>query len=248
MSENITVVKFGSELVANGVGVEQSRINDYASGLVETYGADGLIVVTSGAVASGKARVQQAGERLEDYSDVTLAQLGCASVMRAWEAAFERAGVMAGGLLTTHHEIEDLEEGPSLVRAINAARRNRVISVINENDAMSNRELIELAYGGDNDGLASHIARAVGADALMLFSTMGGVFDDDGELIERVDQTNIEQVRDIAIERAPGKDGRGGLVTKVNSAYEAAEAGIASQITGVNADMTGENSTSFVVG
>lgn len=255
MQENITVAKFGSELLVSDKGVDHDRINLYASGLAETHGKDGLVVVTSGAVAAGRMRLEQQGTDASDWSEVTLAQLGSASITHAWEHAFDRAGMNAGGLLTTHHEIEDKTEGPSLLRAMRLAIERRVVSIVNENDALSNTELMKLACGGDNDGLASHVSRAIGADTLKLFTKRGGVVDDAGTLIEEVNQKNYAEVRLMLDERVHGStrtgssgNGRGGMMSKLEAGWLAAQDGITTYISATNHDMTGDFTTRVVVG
>jgi glutamate 5-kinase len=253
MSEQLTVVKFGSELVTNQHGVDRQRIDDYTDGLVDygIYEPNELLVVTSGAVEAGKARLRKQGYDYSDWDDITLAQLGAASVTRCWEECFEGVGVMAGGLLTTHHEIEDQEEGPSLLRAINLARERGVVSIVNENDALSIAELMELVTGGDNDGLAAHIARACGARTLKLFTKKGGVMNGRGELIEEVNSKNYHATLLMLKQRELlGKkgNGRGGMSKKLQAAWLAAQAGIQAEIAAVNRDMTGDLVTRFVVG
>lgn len=251
MNEKLVVVKFGSELVADGDGIDHKTIDRYAARLAKTYKDDDLIIVTSGAVAAGIARETKKGRSTERYDDVTLAQLGSASIMRAWEEGFDRVDMSAGGLLVTHHEM-DQAEGPSFLRALTLARERRVVSVLNENDALSDDELMELACGGDNDGLASHVARAAGASALILFTKRGGVTDEQGKLITQVNSTNVDNVRIMLSERAAISktrgSGRGGIIKKFDAAVAAANTGISVKIAAINSDMTGERVTEFVIG
>lgn len=238
---NITVVKFGSELVAAEEGISEEKIGEYAEGLVGSYIDDGLVVVTSGAVLAGRSRVLERGDDPARFNDVTLAQLGSASIMSAWERAFAENDVLAGGLLTTHHEIEDSAEGPYLFRAIDFAKASGVACIINENDALSDRELMKLAHCEDNDGLASHIATSIGARSLKIFTKMGGIIDDDGELIEEVNMQNHASVSAKLQKRyrKPG-NGRGGIGAKLDATWKAARAGVDSSIAKPNKDMTGD--------
>lgn len=241
---NIAVVKFGSELVAAEEGISQEKISEYATGLAQNHLEDGLIVVTSGAVLAGRSRVLESGRDIGKFNDVTLAQLGSASITSAWEQAFGNNDVLAGGLLTTHHEIEDSAEGPSLFRAIDFAKATGVVCIINENDALSDRELMKLAQCEDNDGLASHIATRIGARTLKIFTKMGGIIGKDGELIEEVNMQNHATVSAMLHRRSikPG-NGRGGIGAKLDATWKAARAGIDSSIAKPNKDMTGDNVT-----
>ena len=250
MNKHIVVVKFGSELVTNQHGVDQSKITQYAAGLKSVYQPSSLIVVTSGAVKAGLARANKLG--VSDLSEVTLSQLGAAQIVAAWEQAFASVDILAGGLLVTHNELTDTSEGPKFITALTHALQAGVVSIINENDALSDTELMQLAVGGDNDGLAAHIAQKVGAAKLVLFTAKGGVLDDKGQLIQRIDQTNSDEVLAMIEARADIKkqngEGRGGIVTKFVAARGAANNGIAAIIAKPAPDMNGDVITEFVVG
>lgn len=242
---DFVVVKFGSELVTTNDGVDQSRIDEYATGLNEQYADDSLIVVTSGAVKTGKRRWENAGNSSE-LPLVTAAQLGSSAIIAAWEVAFSRADRIAGGLLVTHHELEDSKEGPMFTMALQSAATSRVVSVVNENDALSDKELMRLATGGDNDGLASHIARVVEAREFILFTEKGGVLDDSGTLIDKIDESSIGDVRAMVATRKAGKGGRGGMPTKLEAAWDAAQAGVGTRMAATNSDMSGRLVTEFI--
>jgi len=250
MNQNIVVVKFGSELVTNEHGVDQSRINQYAAGLKVVYQPSNLIIVTSGAVKAGLARANKLGT--VDLSEVTLSQLGAAQIVAAWEKAFAEVDVLAGGLLVTHNELTDLSEGPKFITALNHALKAGIVSVINENDALSDTELMQLAVGGDNDGLAAHIAQKVDAEKLVLFTTKGGVLDDSEQLIPKISNNNAQEVLTMLEARAYAKKqdgtGRGGIVTKFVAARSAAQNGIIVTIARPSPDMNGDLITEFVVG
>lgn len=244
--KEFVVVKFGSELVATNDGVDQVRIDEYAAGLNEQYADDSLVVVTSGAVKTGRRRWENMGNSSAELPLVTAAQLGSSAIIAAWEVGFSRAGRIAGGLLVTHHELNDNKEGPMFSAALESAAVSRVVSVVNENDALSDKELMKLATGGDNDGLASHIARVVEAREFVLFTEKGGVLDDSGNLIDKIDGSSIDDVRAMVATRKAGKGGRGGMPTKLEAAWDAAQAGVATRMAATNGDMSGRLVTEFI--
>ncbi|MCB9823166.1 hypothetical protein H6800_02730 [Candidatus Nomurabacteria bacterium] len=248
----IIVVKFGSELVTNNSGVKQLLIDQYAKGLVSTYLPSSLIVVTSGAVKAGQARAKKFVKSGNNLSEVTLSQLGASSIVSAWESAFAKVNVLAGGLLVTHHELQDTSEGPQFVVALQSALKLGVVSIVNENDALSDTELMKLTVGGDNDGLAAHIAKKVNAFKLVLFTAKGGVIDDENCLVDTIDPNNKVRIEDMLSKRTSSKHknrtGRGGMVSKFQAACEASSSGIESIIAMPSTDMRGEQITKFVVG
>ena len=100
-----------------------------------------------------------------------------------------------------------------------------IIPVVNENDTVSYDE-IEI---GDNDNLSAVVADLVDADLLVLFSDIDGLYDDDphknknAKLLPTV--YNIDEVRDVA-GGAGTSGGTGGMVTKLEAAERATNAGI----------------------
>ena len=249
MNKDFVVIKFGSELVTSEEGINQGAIDHYAYGLSELYKEEKIIVVTSGAVRAGEAREKNKGRDIGSYDNVTLAQLGSMSIMHAWESAFDKVGVSAGSLLVTHNEIEDLSEGPLFIQALNLAGDKEVASIVNANDALSNRELMEFLKCSDNDGLALHIAVAVGAKVLKIFTKKGGIYDDDGNFISVVDRSNIHDIQKMLNirEKSSSKTGpgTGGMAKKNEAAWNGALAGINSSISAVSDDMRGDLTTTF---
>ncbi len=246
-TERIHVAKLGSELI------QQELIAGYARGLSVTYNNTVQTIITSGALAAGIEYEQMMGHDIGDYEDVTLAQIGGDIVNGYWKAGYRPLCITTGGLFVTDRELDDLQEGYRFRETLEEARKHGIVTTINENDPLSNKGLMANKYGGDNDGIASHIARFIGADALTLFTKKGGIFDDDMRLIEVVTEANRDEVRAMLVQRRVRKkgrgSGRGGVVTKFDAAWEAAEGGVEDvRITDVGAEMLGTKTTRFVVG
>lgn len=247
MSEKIHVAKFGSELA------QREQLFMYARGLSKTYGNTVQTIVTSGAVAAGAAYEEAMGHDISDYEDVTLAQIGGAIVNGWWSDAYRVLGITTGGLFVTDRELDSQQEGERLLETLREARRRGVVTTVNENDPLSNRGLMANKYGGDNDGIASHLAQFIGADALTLFTKKGGIFDERDRLIKLINSDNFDEVRAMLVRKAISKKargkGRGGIVTKLDSAWAAAKSGVEEvRVTAVSEDMAGLNTTRFVVG
>ena len=100
-----------------------------------------------------------------------------------------------------------------------------IIPIVNENDTVS----VEEIEFGDNDRLSAVVAKLVEADLLILFTDIDGLYDADPKL--NPDAKLISRVEDIAeVEGSAGgagsKLGTGGMVTKIQAAKIANEAGI----------------------
>lgn len=221
-SKELVVVKFGSDLIANGHGVDTDKIDRYAVGLAKRLEQHNLIVVTSGAIAAGKAIAGESGHTPESFSHSVLAGIGSSAVMHAWQDAFGKHNVLTASFLVTHHEIGDEHEGNTLKETLAKSLDSGVVPVINENDALSDIEIMALLTGGDNDGLAAHLAHTMGAHGLRLFTVGGGLRNQYNQHIPVVNSSNINQVRVMLGERRKScatSNGRGGMVSKVEAAW-----------------------------
>lgn len=222
----IAVVKYGSSSVTNSRGMDTRRLHSYAHELSDLQHKYDVVVVTSGAVAVGRSIL---GEKAKDASDQTLATVGSGRSFTAWQLALAQREVHAGQLLVTHHEIVDPEEGSSLRDVMRANAKLGVVSVVNENDALSDIEIAQLRYGGDNDGLAAHIAEVLEARHLCLMTDVPGLLDADGQLVAEVNPDNSEWA--LRLSEGPVNNiGRGGMRTKVGVSLKAASLGIEAHI------------------
>lgn len=249
MAEELLVVKYGSSSVTNEQGMDQTMLDHYAEQLSEVHSQYGLVVVTSGSIAVGEYLWSQAHGDIPDNSEQPFAMLGSALVVSAWQTAFRRQGVLAGQLLITHREIEDPSERWSLSQVMEENIRHGIVTIANENDALSDQEIAELVYGGENDGLASHIARALGARALCLLSDTMGLMDRD-KVVKTVTPNQKGHDDALALAGASNGKGRGGMRKKVEAAINAASAGVESYIAeagkSIDAILAGQSGTHFV--
>lgn len=248
MSRSLITLKYGAETVTDDHGVNVENLEAYTAGhasLLAEFprdnGTEGLdiVTVTSGAVALGKCIWRQHHD--EEYPDnpQPLALLGSAGLVVAWQAAYAKQDILAGQILTTQHEIEeDLSEADILQRAINLSRKLGIIPVVNENDALSLRELNKLAEGADNDRLARFIAQLMRADILCLLTNVDGIENTGGAIVREVPYT-IEAHQEILALVRPEKStkGRNGMETKIREACLAARLGIETYIANANANI-----------
>lgn len=221
MFSGILVVKYGSESVTTAKGVSSRKLNEYARQLSKL--SKQLVVVSSGAVSAGRGLSHDfAQQKLDDH---LLATIGSAPLVASWQAAFKSQRRLAGQLLVTHKEIADPVEGASLQITLKGNLAAGIVTILNENDALSDKELAKLVYGGDNDGLASHVATVLKAKTLVLMTNVDGLLDRDGGLVREVACT--ESAHSHALSCAGEINERGqGMPTKIQAAIKAAQAGV----------------------
>lgn len=234
-SRKIIVIKYGSKCVVNDRGLDLNKINDYTEKIIRLKETHDVVIVASGSVAVGKRRCQAAGKSIEKISSRALASLGSAEAAAAWQHSFAAHQVLASQVLVTHREIDSQEEGPSLLQAITESLAAGIVPVINENDILSQAELKKLSYGGDNDGLAAHIAIRLQAESLLLLTSV------EGFLIDGIVQRELKTAAIESVSRhfeEAGSEGTGSIQSKLIAAGEAAAVGVRAFIGHAEADYT----------
>lgn len=213
------------------------RLAHHAAQVAEQARLNQVAVVSSGSVACGRSVWRRSGNR-HGWPDMqTLAMLGSAEAARAWQRALSEHGLAASQLLVTHRELDADTEGGSLTKALRANLTHGVVPLINENDAVSEQELAELAYGGDNDGLGAHIAISMQAGSLFLLTEAPAVLDEAGERVQEVACTHTAHTAAAALAKGGNGKGRGGMASKIAAASRAARAGIAAYIGSADDDL-----------
>jgi len=187
-----------------------------------------VVIVSSGAGAAGR-------ERLGLSLPLTLpekqaaAAVGQALLMLDWSRAF--APLPVAQLLLTAADIQQRERYVNAKNALEASLRLGAVPIINENDSVATGEI----KFGDNDTLSAWAAYLVGAEALIILTDVDGLYDADPRTHPQA--RPIPLVQDLAaVSHLAGKAGTnrgtGGVVTKLQAAKIATEAGIEVLIVG----------------
>lgn len=230
--KDTVLIKYGSSCLADADGIDHARLDHYAEQLAEVHDQYNLVVVSSGSIAVGRTMWRQSRGYQSEPSEQSLATLGSAQAVSAWQNALMGHGLLSGQIEVTHHEVRDDHEGKMLRRVLTENIEHGIVSLINENDALSDEEIIKLHTGGDNDGLASLIAQTLGANRLLLLTADAeGLMNDDGEVVGMVGHRK-SSIKDALgwTDDKPGELGRGGMEAKVYAAFGAAQSGVRSHI------------------
>ncbi len=226
---DLLVVKYGSGCVSDENGINYGMIDQYADQIADIR-EDGfdVVVVSSGSIAAAEAIWGSARPGESMPSEQVLATMGSAYLSTGWARSLSRNNILAGQVLVTHHEIGHSQEGGFLRRVMSEAIANNVVLQANENDALSDEEIKKKRYGGDNDGLASHLAMMLDeihpntTQLCLLTDEVEGLLDDTGGLVDRVTPHETKK----AIDWAWGDPNENGMHTKFHAAFSAAAFGI----------------------
>ncbi len=186
-----------------------------------------IVVVTSGAVASGRTRLELNGAELDMALQQASAAVGQSLLMEQYHAFFGRRGKCVAQILLTQQDFEDQSRFRNMLSTFERLLGMRVIPVVNENDAVATEEL-DSSKGkderlfGDNDTLSSLVAAGIKADALIILSTVDGLLDKNKRAIAAVSGFD-ESIWQLDFGEVTG---RGGLSSKLGAMRKATSNGI----------------------
>jgi glutamate 5-kinase len=222
------VVKVGSSLLVDSSAGQLKR------GWLDSLAADiaalhhdkrDVLVVSSGAIALGRAVLKLPSGNLKLEDSQAAAAVGQIALARAWSEALGAHAITAGQVLVTLGDTEERRRYLNARSTIAKLLEWRSVPVINENDTVATSEI---RYG-DNDRLAARVATMMSADLLVLLSDVDGLYDKppvaggDARLVPLVPRITPE------IEAMAGVSdsltARGGMLTKIEAAKIATTAG-----------------------
>jgi len=189
--------------------------------------AQGIAValISSGAVGAGRALFPQADELDQVVRRQLLSAIGQIRLMELYRQLFAGHGLYCGQILATKEDFRDRQHYLNMRNCIEALLQDKVVPIVNENDAVAITELMFT----DNDELAGLVAAMIKAEALVILSSVDGLYagppdDPDSRLIPQIDAEDESVLAHIA----PTKSsfGRGGMATKLRMAQQSAKLGI----------------------
>ena len=221
------VIKVGSNVLTNPAGeldlnILRSLCTQIAA--IKVNG-DRVILISSGAVASGRSLVTLP-DKIDDVSRrQVLAAIGQVKLISLYADIFKDLNLLCAQVLVTKEDFRDRGHYLNMKNCLEALLKNDIIPIINENDVVSVTELMFT----DNDELAGLVSSMLGVDRLVILSNVDGIFTGDpkslgSELIETVEYNNNSLGQFISKEKS--QFGRGGMLTKSNIARKVAGLGI----------------------
>lgn len=229
------VLKVGSNLLtAGGAELAETHARELAA-FIAASRAQGreVVLVSSGAVAAGRARI--AGDAPNDGIVLrqALAALGQTRMVALWQSLI---AAPVAQVLLAHDDLRNRRRYLNARNTLLELLRLKTLPVINENDTVAVEEL----KLGDNDNLAAIVSALVDADLLLIASDVDGLYSAHPKL--HPDALPIESVAAVTPQilamagEAGSVRGTGGMRTKLEAAMKAANAGVATVIfNGTNA-------------
>lgn len=219
------VVKVGTNVITGRDGKLDPAILDSLTAQIASLMQGGVevILVTSGAVGAGRGMVSLSGNLTPVETRQVLAATGQIRLINAYNSRFEKHEMLGAQLLVTKGDFRDRQHYLNMRTCFEALLAQKIVPIVNENDAVSVTELMFT----DNDELSGLIASMLQVDAHIILSNVDGLFDTQTEgnpVIEEIDPGSKNFSQYIR----PGKSefGRGGMLTKCTIAHKLSRLGI----------------------
>ncbi len=225
------VVKFGTGLVTGG----SDHLNpEIMSGLVKQVAqlhkqGRELIVVSSGAIASGRYKLGLSKKIRDIPFKQVLAAVGQSQLMHFYDQLFSQYDITVAQALLAKADLSDRAGYLNARNTLLALLELRVLAIVNENDVVAVDEIKEARFG-DNDNLSAMVVNLVDADLLLILSDIAGLYTADphrspeARLIPQVERIDSEIER-LAAGTTSGL-AIGGMVTKIEAARLATASGV----------------------
>ena len=224
------VIKLGSAIITNSGGnVDEAIIQKLAkevAALMKTYH---VVLVSSGAVACGKAFIQNYKGTLTEKK--AAAAVGNPILVQLYHQYFSQYGITIAQALCERHHFSNRSQFLQLKDTFLQFWDNHILPVVNENDLVSN---VELKFS-DNDELATLIAIGLDADTLVICTSAGGLLNGEKKVIPSVERIDTDILSFVNTDKS--SVGLGGMLSKLTFTRLATSLGIRVIISG----LTGEN-------
>ena len=221
------VVKVGTSTLAHPTGqLNIRKVEEFCRVLSDLKNAGHqLILVSSGAIGMGVGKLSLHDRPHDIPTKQAAASVGQCELMYTYNKEFGEYNHTVAQILLTILDLQDAQHLQNFRTTIERLLQLGVLPIINENDSVATED-IEI----DNDTMGALVAKAVGAELLILLSDIDGLFtadphkDESAQLIREVHAITPEI---IALAGGKGSSlGTGGMATKLKAASIATEAGI----------------------
>jgi glutamate 5-kinase len=199
---------------------QNEKLSDRIDNLVEFLSTlnknNEVILVSSGAVGAGYTKCKL------DKSDISnkqaLASIGQPLLMKEYKIRFEKHHQIVAQVLLTAQDFDSRKRTKNAKNMIKVLLANKVIPIINENDAVSIEEIVF----GDNDQLSAYVSHYFDADLLVILSDIDGLYDSNPKENRDAKLLKIVTKIDEKLMQTPcnpnDKFATGGIVTKLKAA------------------------------
>jgi glutamate 5-kinase len=225
------VIKVGTNVLSQASGLLDLSVMERLVGDIAALKEQGVqvVLVSSGAVGSGRATVRLPDKTPTVTARQVLAAVGQVRLMNTYAELFEKHQLLCAQVLVTKEDFRDRRHYLNMQNCLEGLLAQGIVPIVNENDVVSVTELMFT----DNDELSGLLSSMIQANALVILTNVDGVFDGNpstpsSKLIPTIDTRKLKLESFIAPEKS--SFGRGGMLTKAGIAHKLSLVGITVRI------------------
>ncbi|OUW74001.1 MAG: glutamate 5-kinase [Pelagibacteraceae bacterium TMED216] len=208
------VIKLGSTTVVDYKGKFKKKwVSSLVKDLKKIKKNRDIVIVSSGAIALGQKYLRLKKKRIMLEMSQAIAAVGQIHLAGEFQKVFDKNNFKTGQILITPDDTEQRRRALNVRRTFENLFKLEAIPIVNENDTTATSEI---KYG-DNDRLAARVAQIIGADTLIIFSDVDGLYNSKTKkMIKKVSELN----KDIysLVNKKKNSYGSGGMITKLEAA------------------------------
>jgi glutamate 5-kinase len=221
------VVKVGSSSLTTPDGeIDQARIDGLVDAVAHRRKAGTeVVLVSSGAIAAGIGPLGLRSRPRDLATQQAAAGVGQGLLVHRYTEAFGRYGFRVAQVLLTVDDVTRRSHYRNAFRTFARLLELGVVPIVNENDSVATHEI----RFGDNDRLAGLVAHLVHAELLVLLSDVDALYSGAPHRAGSQRITDVRGERDlegVMLGKNGTGVGTGGMLTKVEAARIATQAGI----------------------
>ena len=209
------VLKLGSSTVVDRKGVFKKKWVTSLIRDIKKYGKNkDFVIVSSGAIALGQKYLKVKKKKIKLEMSQAIAAVGQIHLAGEFQKLFDKYKIKTGQILISPDDTEQRRRAINVRRTFDNLFKLRAIPIVNENDSTATAEI---KYG-DNDRLAARVAQIIGADILIIFSDVDGLYDKSKskKIVKNIE--HIDEKITALIEKTKNNYGSGGIITKLDAA------------------------------
>jgi len=218
------VIKIGTNSIMKSIDKINYHKFDrlaYVCSTLRQQGHD-VILVASGAVGAGACTLNMDAYPDSIAEKQALASVGQGVLMNLYSRFFQHYDQHVGQILMTRDIVSYPNAYENCQTTINSLLRNKIIPIINENDAVSVDESGRRSKFGENDTLAAVVTEVTEADMLIILSDIEGLYDSNPHTDSEAKLIHyVGEISDEILAMAGGAGSvfsTGGMETKLNAA------------------------------
>ncbi len=207
------VIKLGSSIVVDKKGKFKKKWVTSLIKDIKKYGkGKSFVIVSSGAIALGQKYLNIKRKKIKLEMSQAIAAVGQIHLAGEFQNLFDKFKVKTGQILISPDDTEQRKRALNVKNTFNNLFDLKAIPIVNENDTTATSEI---KYG-DNDRLAARVAQIIGADTLIIFSDVDGLYDKSKKIVKSVLQID-EKIYSL-VNKSRNLYGSGGISTKLDAA------------------------------